>query len=59
MNTYKFEITIEVGEDHFGDMENQPTQHEIKQFLKDVISWNHPHDARRYFGDTKVVAKRS
>ena len=59
METYKFEITIEVGEDNHGDTEYQPTQFEIKDFLNDVLSYNHPHDARRYFHDAKIVAKKT
>ena len=59
MKTYKFEITIEVGEDNHGDTEYQPTQFEIKDFLNDVLSYNHPHDARRYFHDAKIVAKKT
>ena len=58
MQTFKFEITIEVGSDIHGDTEGQPTQHEIKEWLKNMISWNHPHDARRYFNDVKIVSKR-
>ena len=55
---YKFEISIEVGSDIHGDTEGQPTQHEVKEWLKNMISWQHPHDARRYFNDVKIVSKR-
>lgn len=58
METFKFEITIEVGSDIHGDTEGQPTLHETKEWLKNMISWQHPHDARRYFNDVKIVSKR-
>ena len=56
METFKFEITIEVGSDIHGDTEGQPTQHEIKEWLKNMISCSHV--ARRYFNDVKIVSKR-
>jgi hypothetical protein len=58
METFRFEITIEVGSDIHGDTEGQPTQHEIKEWLETMLSWQHPHDARRYFNDVKIVSKR-
>ena len=58
METFRFEITIEVGSDTHGDTEGQPTQHEIKEWLKTMLSWQHPYDDRRYFNDVKIVSKR-
>lgn len=58
VETFRFEITIEVGSDIHGDTKGQPTQHETKEWLENILSWNHPHDARRYFNDVKIVSKR-
>jgi hypothetical protein len=57
---HTFQITIDVAdEDDNGGVSLLPTKREIKQFLTDQLSWNHPHDSRRYFRGVKIIAKRS
>jgi len=59
MTKHTFQITINVAdEDDDGEVQGLPTKHEIKEFLTDQLSWNHPYDSRRYFRDVKIVAKR-
>jgi len=60
MTQHTFQITIDVAdEDSIGGVSLLPTKHEIKEFLTDQLSWNHPYDSRRYFRGVKIVAKRS
>ena len=64
MTKHTFEITIDVAdEDSNGGVSLLPTKTEIKEFLTNQLSWNHPYDscwwANRYFRGVKIVAKRS
>jgi len=60
MKRLTFEVSLDMQDilNDCGRVSPAPSKSDMKDLIESLLSWQHPHDERKYISNLKVVAKR-